>query len=372
MAGGLLLLDTEHNRLFAYNDTARFIWDLIELGQSAEDAVKEYAASWGISDLVARNDISSIVAQWRQQGLLEGQGRDSRLAAVVLAGRVHWKFEPEPHWAREWTSTVRGRMIQFAVENDIASTVYEMFRQLETPGARPHMRFQIRDVRNGQMALVEDGVERLRTEDGGQLIGALWQAILECVHPDVRWLAIIHGAAFARDGRAFGLCAPSGSGKSTLVAGLLSKGFDYLADDMISLSSPDGSILPLPLPLSIKSGSVGVLSSRFPSLAHSKPYHTKGVDARLLVPPNSVWNAEPAPLRKLIFPRFAPEAKAELKRLSAFEALEQLLAERIWLGDPITEPRVTDFLNLLNETPTYSIAYGNLDDGVRLVEDIVA
>jgi hypothetical protein len=51
--------------------------------------------------------------------------------------------------------------------------------------------------------------------------------------------------------------------------------------------------------------------------------------------------------------------------------LEQLLAERIWLGNPITEIRIAAFLSLLEKTPAYSIVYGALDHGIRLVEDVV-
>jgi hypothetical protein len=75
-------------------------------------------------------------------------------------------------------------------------------------------------------------------------------------------------------------------------------------------------------------------------------------------------------LRTIVFPRFTPGAAADLRRISAFDALERLLADRIWLGYPVTEVRVAAFLAWLNETPAYAIAYGELDDGVRLVESI--
>ena len=73
--------------------------------------------------------------------------------------------------------------------------------------------------------LLSDGMERIRTRDYGVLVGGLWQAILERIHPNVEWLALIHGAAVARNGEGLALCGPSGSGKSTLTAGLTSAGF---------------------------------------------------------------------------------------------------------------------------------------------------
>ena len=79
-------------------------------------------------------------------------------------------------------------------------------------------------------------------------------SIRKCV-----WRAFIHGAALVRNGSSLALSGPSGSGKSTLAAGLLARGFAYLADDIVALSEPDGVIMPWPLPLSIKPGSVDIL-----------------------------------------------------------------------------------------------------------------
>jgi len=44
------LLDTKRNRLFAYSETARSIWDLIESGRSVENVVDfrgNRVTSWG-------------------------------------------------------------------------------------------------------------------------------------------------------------------------------------------------------------------------------------------------------------------------------------------------------------------------------------
>ena len=88
-------------------------------------------------------------------------------------------------------------------------------------------------------------------------------------------------------------------------------------------------------------------------------------------PPDSVWDSEPVKLRTMVFPRFIAGATADLQRISPFNAVERLLGDRIWLGYPVTETRVTAFLTWLNGTPAYAITYGKLDDGVRLIESIL-
>jgi hypothetical protein len=105
-----------------------------------------------------------------------------------------------------------------------------------------------------EAVLIRDGWDRTRTSDPGLLDGGLWHLVLECIHPDVHWRALIQGAALARNGMGLALAGPSGSGKTTLAPGLVSPGFDYLSDDAVPLSEPDGEIVPWPLRLSIKPG----------------------------------------------------------------------------------------------------------------------
>ncbi len=369
--GGLLLLDAGADCLFAYNDTARYVWELIEAGRVAEDLAPEFAQAWGIALPRAQADLASIVAQWRMQGLLAGS--ENRAASVGPGSEIVTdEHRAAPiRWASEWTCTIGGTTIAFAAENDLPAPIRLLLRHLETPGARPQAHIEIRSAPSGEAVLVSNGLERVRTSDPAQFVGGVWQTILELIHPEVRWRAIIHGAALAHNGTGLALIGPSGSGKSTLAAGLLGRGFGYRADDIVALSEPDGMIVPWPLPLSIKKGSVDVLKSRYPELARALCYRTKGVEARLLIPPADAWDAEPVRLKALFFPRFTEGAVPKKRKLSSFQALERLLTDRIWLGHPITEERVRSFLAWLDDTPAYAVSYGTLNDGVQLVEHVI-
>ena len=93
------------------------------------------------------------------------------------------------------------------------------------------------------------------------------------------------------------------------------------------------------------------------------------MDARLLVPPLSSWDAEPVRLRSLIFLCYVDGAAPTLKRISSFQAIERLLTDRISLGSPITADRVVALLTWLGDTPAYVATYSKLDDGTRLIEE---
>lgn len=369
--GGLLLLDVHSNCLFAYNDTARFAWELIEAGRSVEDLEAEFARAWGIPSSRARADLGSILAQWRAQGLIAATEHRPATAECASGTAVDGYRATPAKWASEWICTICGTAIAFAIESDLP-TVRPYLSHLETPGAQPQTRLEIRGGAPTEAVLIRDGVERIRTGDPSVLIGGMWHAILECIHPGVHWRALLHGAALARDGIGLALAGPSGSGKTTLAAGLVSRGFDYLSDDAVPISEPNGAIVPWPLPLSIKPGSMELLKSRFPELGNAAAHSKKGTEARLLVLADNAWDASPVKLRTLIFPRFIAGAAPGQRRLSPFEAVQNLLTDRVWLGYPITEARVKSFLDWLDDTPAYAISYGTLDDAVQLVERVIA
>jgi hypothetical protein len=282
-----------------------------------------------------------------------------------------WSHRPQPHWAGAVICTIRGRVLSIAVEDPHWLTYLEiMFKHLETPDARPEIRLEVRD--DGESVLLVNGREQLRTGDSGQLIGGLNQAILEQVYPEIEWLALIHGGAMSRNGAGFAVPAACGSGKTTLIAYLIAeKGYTYVADDMIAIAAPDGQIVPWPMPLSLKEGSWQVLAQSYRGLESFPQYRTQRGESRQILPPPGAWDSGPVPMRGIIFPSYVEGATAELTRLTAFQALERLLSDRIWLGYPITELRVRKFLAWLEDKPAYLLVHGNVAEGARLLEDIV-
>jgi len=82
--GGLLLLDGAANCLYAYNDTARHVWELIAAGRGEPDLIAEFADHWGIPQTVARTDTEAMVAEWRSQNVLVERGARRRAPAKML------------------------------------------------------------------------------------------------------------------------------------------------------------------------------------------------------------------------------------------------------------------------------------------------
>jgi len=95
-----------------------------------------------------------------------------------------------------------------------------------------------------------------------------------------------------------------------------------------------------------------------------------GGDARQILPWPGAWDADPVTLRGFIFPRYVANAEAKLTRLTPFEVLERLLKDRIWLGYPLTEQRVRNFMAWLDDKPAYALVHGNVAVAAELLEDL--
>jgi Coenzyme PQQ synthesis protein D (PqqD) len=368
---GLVLLDRSSNCLWAYNDSAREVWEQIECGGSSDDIATDLAERYDIPSDVARADVSAILGQWRSHGLVGVNGERASPLQPATTTAMDWSRQPEPRWAASFIATIRGKVFALAIEPaEIAEFIRIAFQHLVTPQALPDVRMQVRLADDGESALIVDGIERIRMREGSQVVGAVDQVVLEHLYPGIEWLALMHGGGIARDGAGFAIPAACGSGKTTLIAYLIAnKGFTYIADDLIALAT-DGRLVPWPMPLGPKEGSWKLLSEWYPYLPSAPNYRTQLGEARQIFPPPDAWDTEPVLLRGFIFPRYVAGAVAQLIRLTPLEALQRLLSDRIWLGYPMTEQRVSAFLARLEDMPAYSLVHGNVVEAAPLLDEI--
>ena len=80
-----------------------------------------------------------------------------------------------------------------------------------------------------------------------------------CIANHAHGFLVIHAAVIERGGRAMVLPAPPGSGKSTLCAGLVSRGWRLLSDELCLLDPRSGLVHALARPVNLKNQSVEVI-----------------------------------------------------------------------------------------------------------------
>lgn len=196
-----------------------------------------------------------------------------------------------------------------------------------------------------------------------------------CVSAHAHQYLIIHAAAIAReDGLAAILPAPPGSGKSTLCAGLVSRGWRLLSDELTLLDPNTGQVHALTRPISLKNASIDVMRSYAPQLVMSPAVRdtTKGTVAHLKVPSGDIAHVnEPARPAWIVFPRWQAQADAMLTphpRGQAFMGLADQSFNYTILGQTGFDTLAT----LIDTTLCYDFTYSQLDDAIDIFNRLPA
>jgi Coenzyme PQQ synthesis protein D (PqqD) len=365
--GGLVVGDVQAGTIYVFNAAAGAIWLLLEAACSLDEVVFSLGTRFGLEQHEAREHVCAMIADWRKAGLIA--------AAAPLA---HKGSAP----SAVCRSTVRqanlyrvdGRVYSVATnDQDVADHVSGVLGGFTIAQAPiEHHLTALRRCSDGDIVLQVDGEERVRTDNAPEMIGAIFQTILELQRGSQEWLALLHGAAVAINGAGVLFSGASGSGKSTLTAYLAARGYDYLTDDLIALSAPRGEIIPWRVPHSIKRGAWEHLQQFYPALATAKIHVVGGREVRYVQsPPLRSGSSPPITPHLLIFPRYTCGRPATLEPISKLSALEMLIGDRLWLGNPIDEATVARFLQLLEQLPAFALTYGEMDEAEVLILDLL-
>lgn len=360
--GGLVLLDDSSSRVFVYSGDTRPLWAAVEAGLTREEISGEVAHL----SVKERRAIDLVLDQWQHAGLLASASTAAvsmpeppRASSAGSTDSMHWRASVGPlHVAFDASAPEIARQLKFML-----GTIEEE--------AQPDLRISVDTLADGSFTAHAGERELVHATTDGLLRGAIFQACLDTLYGQPAWQTLTHGAAVATEGRAIALPAPSGSGKTTLTAWLIARGFDYLADDLVAILR-DGRIAPWPLPISVKAGSVPVLSDNYPGLAGSASFDAYGKTVRLIDPPQSSWSQPPMPLHAIVFPQYDPLGDGVLRPLRPLHALTRLVNDRVWIGYPITPARLEEFLAWLGDTPTFSIDYADLDAAEAAIRGLCA
>lgn len=219
-----------------------------------------------------------------------------------------------------------------------------------------------------QVRFDHDGLAPFKPLPLGQAYPMFEWVLNWCVSSRANRYLIVHAAVLEREGGgAVVMPAPPGSGKSTLCAALAARGWRLLSDELALVRLEDGAILPLPRPVSLKNGSIGVIRAFAPQMVMNRPVRDtgKGTVAHMKAPAASVLRAdEAAHAAWLVFPRYragAPTRLAPLPRARAFMRVANNAFNYSLLG----QRGFCALAALVDTCSSFEFTYSDLEDAIE-------
>ena len=187
-----------------------------------------------------------------------------------------------------------------------------------------------------------------------------------CVTTHANHYLIIHAAIVEKNGRAAMLPAPPGSGKSTLCAGLVSRGWKLLSDELAMISLKDGSVVPMPRPISLKNQSIDVIRSFAPEAMFSPSVKDtmKGTVALMRPPMASVAvGTLSCKLRWVVFPQFKVGAPLTLEPITKARAFMRI-ADNAFNYGVLGEVGFNLLADAIETIDAYDFQYSDLEESI--------
>ena len=187
---------------------------------------------------------------------------------------------------------------------------------------------------------------------------------------DEDWLATLHASSVYKNDSCLVLLGGSGKGKSTATSLLLTKGYQLLADDFVPVEAETKRIFGFPQAISIKETIVKSLSEYFPHLLSSiSKRKNDQIQFRYLYPEiNTLQVQKSKKCKAFVFINYSNGSTTKLNLLTKTKALELLIPDS-WIS-PL-EKNSMAFLDLILETPCYSLEYSDNSSMLNLMDQLM-
>ena len=224
-----------------------------------------------------------------------------------------------------------------------------------------------------QVRFLYDGMSPFEPLPIGHALPFLEWAMNWCISSQAHQYLILHAAVVERDGLAAILPAPPGSGKSTLCAGLMSRGWRLLSDELTLISPGELSITPLCRPVSLKNQSLSVIRAFEPSAEFSEVAHdtAKGAVCHMKVPKRHLDRIrECAKPGWVVFPKYVKDAPARLTPRSRASSMLEL-GRNAFNYTLLGRTGFDTLADVIDASECYDFEYGSLDDAVAVFDALV-
>lgn len=198
-------------------------------------------------------------------------------------------------------------------------------------------------------------------------------AINWCVFTRPHQFLVLHAAVLEKNDLAVILPGKPGAGKSTFCTGLSLRGWRLLSDEVCVMRPPGIELIPVPRPIGLKEGSIGVIQRYEPAavMGPATPGTRKGTVAHLQVDQEAVDKGERiAQPRCIVFPSYQAGAGVQLQPHDKAQTLLRV-AQDAFNYSILGTTGFETLSQLVDVCSSHSLTYSDMDGAIARIDQLV-
>jgi hypothetical protein len=201
--------------------------------------------------------------------------------------------------------------------------------------------------------------------------GLIFMFLINVLHDKTNddWLMTVHASAITNGKKTILFPAPPGYGKTTIAAQLQARGYTLISDDFVPIDRCGFKAYPFPIALSVKEGSIDLLSSLYPSL-EQRPlnYITHEKSVRYLPSNHQLDDTKLVfPIKEIVFIQYDSSVDFMMEKPDIISALKQLL-DQAWIAP--AQVNAALFFDCIMEISFFRLTYSNNQKAMDAISDL--
>lgn len=353
------------NLYFYLQEPAWFVFQKIIHRYKSESIAKEFSIRYGLS----YDDSINFVEELRLKIKEINQPRDHKKYIEKYTAEI------SEHVYSNYSShfyNMQNKVIKFSYETSwLENWVHPLIEHLEgTDELTNTTHFELFTFENRVIFRVDKVLVGSWQEDESPFVkGSVYVQLLNVLHnkTDSDWLMTVHASAISNGRKTMLFSASAGSGKTTFAALLQANGYHIISDDFVSIEKSTFKAYPLPIAMSVKEGSIDLLSSHYPELNKNslieinqkKKIQYLPVDTKII---NMIF-----PVNEFVFIKYDKTVDLLLEKTAPVDALQKLF-EEAWI--PPDTKNVEIFLNKIFKASFYNLTYSNNGKAMEAINQL--
>lgn len=253
------------------------------------------------------------------------------------------------------------KVIRFSFETDwLEDYIHPLIQHLETrKGKTVTSEFELFTADDWVVFRLNGEVKGTWTKDESHFTkGKIFLELINVLYEktDLDWLMTVHASAVTNGRKTILFSAEPGSGKTTMAALLKNEGYHVISDDFVPIDINLFNAYPFPIAMSVKEGSMELLTSLYPELEKGPMYQTSPTkNVRFLPVKNEIMKMI-YPVEEFIFVSFDQNEDFRMEKLDLLDAFK-LLLDQIWV--PPSPNNVETLFERIQQASFYQLTYSN-------------